>query len=47
MHVTLDIVEFEDKDQAPMFDLIIGTETIQRLGIVLQLVFQHEHARAQ
>ena len=35
MHITPDIVEFEDKDEAPMFDLIIGTETIQRLGIVL------------
>ena len=29
------MVEFEDKDQVPMFDLIIGTETMQRLGIVL------------
>ncbi len=35
MHVSLDIVDFEEKDQAPMFDLIIGTETMQRLGIVL------------
>jgi len=35
MHITLDIVEFEDDDKAPMFDLIIGTETMQRLGFVL------------
>ena len=35
MHITPNIVEFEDEDQAPMFDLIIGTETLQRLGIVL------------
>jgi len=35
MHITLDIVEFKNKDKAPMFDLIIGTETMQRLGIVL------------
>ena len=35
MHITPDIVEFEDEDEAPMFDQIIGTETMQRLGIVL------------
>ena len=35
MHITPDNVEFEDKDESPMFDLIIGTETMQRLGIVL------------
>jgi len=35
MHITSDIVEFENEDEAPMFDLLIGTETMQRLGIVL------------
>ena len=35
MHITLDIVEFEDKGQAPIFDLIIGTESMQRVGIAL------------
>ena len=29
------IVKFDDEDEAPMFDLIIGTETMQILGIVL------------
>ena len=35
MHVTPDVVEFEDKGQASMFDLLIGTETMQQLGIIL------------
>ena len=30
-----DIVRYNPKDPAPMFDLIIGTETMCRLGIVL------------
>ena len=35
MYITLDIVEFYNEEKAPMFDLIIGTETMQRLGIIL------------
>ena len=35
MNVAPDIVEFEDEDQVPMFDLIIGTEIMQWLGIIL------------
>jgi len=37
MHFTPDVVEFEDEDKAPMFDLIIDTETMQRLAIVLDI----------
>ena len=34
-HVEPDIVEYEGDSPAPMFDLIIGTETMANLGIVL------------
>ena len=37
MHITLDIVELENEDEAPLFGLIIDTENMQRLGIVLDV----------
>jgi len=35
-----DIVEYDSNDYEPKFDLIIGTETMSKLGIVLDFKFQ-------
>ena len=35
MHITPDIVEFDSESPSPLFDLILGTDTMQRLGIIL------------
>ena len=35
IRINLDIVQYDPRDPAPMFDLIIGTETMSDLGIIL------------
>ncbi len=35
VHLQLDIVEYSPGDQAPMYDLIIGKQTMHTLGVGL------------
>jgi hypothetical protein len=35
VHLQLDIVEYSPEDQAPIYDLIIGKQTLPDLGVVL------------
>jgi hypothetical protein len=35
VHFKLDIIEYSRGDQAPMYDLIIGKQTMHNLGVVL------------
>ncbi len=35
VHLQPDIVEYSPGDQAPMYDLVIGKQTIHNLGVVL------------
>jgi hypothetical protein len=35
VHLQLDIVEYSPRDQAPMYDLIIGKQTMHNLGVEL------------
>jgi hypothetical protein len=35
VHLQLDIVEYSPRDQAPIYDLIIGKQTMHDLGLVL------------
>jgi hypothetical protein len=35
VHLQLDIVEYNPGDQAPMYDLIIGKQTLHNLGVIL------------
>ena len=37
LHLNPDILEFDPEEYEPKFDLIIGTETMEELGIVLNL----------
>ncbi len=37
VHLQPDIVEYSPGDQAPMYDLIIGKQTIHDLGVVLDV----------
>jgi hypothetical protein len=36
VHLQLDIVEYSPGDQAPMYDLIFGKQTMHDLGVVLE-----------
>jgi hypothetical protein len=35
VHIQQDIVEYSPGDQAPLYDLIIGKQTMHNLGVVL------------